>query len=610
MKLGLQLNVGLQQTLTPQQIQYLKLLQLPALQMEQHIRQEIEQNPMLEEGAHDGGDAQSPEEYTFETDFTEGASAPSVAAETVAAALKTESAPVVEAVGYEDVPEALEGKTFRAGEFDGNGGVATQSYDGGNGEGTDEYGYENDIPDDSDAFEFHKLLWQDDSSGRGNTEGSPNDDDNDYEPFQMKDVKTFEDELLEQLHFIDLSEEEILLGEQIIGSLDDDGYLRRNLRDVLEEANIQVDEINHERMVASLALQGKSATGKKSAKKISAKDVAEAHSGYGSGTIGYNDNQSSLLKRLNINQAESVLKKIQELDPTGCGARTVQECLIAQLRALPKLNAAQKLAMEVLLHAYESFTMKHYQHIAKQLEVTEDYLREAVDVIRRLNPKPGYGSSVQAITTIIPDFIAEFDEDKSDIIIMVNDSSLPALRVSTAYEKLKKEARYRKFNKETREFLRKKYEDAKFLMNAIRQRKATMLKVMTAIAGLQRQFFSDGPDGLRPLIYKDVAEETGMDISTVCRVVNSKYIQTEFGIFELRFFFSESLLNDEGDEVSTRIIKDRIKEIIGKENKDKPWSDDKLSKEMKKIGFNVARRTVAKYREQMKIPVARMRREL
>lgn len=619
MKLGLQLNVGLQQTLTPQQIQYLKLLQLPALQLEQHIRQEIEQNPMVEEVGEDGSSMNDGGSDSMGDDM---GGAPDMTMESADLAMEVakmkQSAVAAESVDYDQVSEAEEASyraKQQAQEYTGE--SPTVSYDGGSGEEAD-LSYEQDIPDDSDAFEFYKLLWQEDSSTKRNTEGSPTGDEEDYEPFQIKDTKTFEDELLEQLHYLDLGEEELLLGEQIIGNLEDDGYLRRDLRDVLDDTNTAIEEINHERRMAALASQpnytsGNNKNGNKgngASKDKSHEHQGSAHNGYSNGYAAYNDASPVLLKRMALPQAESVLKQIQELDPTGCASRTVQECLVAQLRALPKLNAAQKLAMEVLTKAYEPFTMKHYQTISRQLEVTDDYLREALDVIRRLNPKPGYGSSTQGINSIIPDFIVERTEDSTDILISVNDSTLPALRVSSAYEKLKREARYRKFNKETREWLRKKHEDAKFLMNAIKQRKATMLRVMTAIAGLQRGFFEEGPAGLRPLIYKDVAEESGMDISTVCRVVNNKYVQTEFGIFELRFFFSESLTNDEGDEVSTTIIKERIREIISKESKGKPWSDDKLSKELKKAGFNVARRTVAKYREQMRIPVARLRREL
>jgi RNA polymerase sigma-54 factor len=309
-------------------------------------------------------------------------------------------------------------------------------------------------------------------------------------------------------------------------------------------------------------------------------------------------------------RAEQVLKKVQSLDPPGIASRTVKECLLAQLRAIEKPNAAQKLAKLVLANAYDAFAMKHYHVIEKNLGVSEEYLREAIEVIRRLTPRPGAGTIGPDVNTVVPDFTVESTEDDTDFLITVNDSRLPVLRVSSAYEKLKKEAKYHKFNRETKEFLRKKYEDAKFLMQALRQRKNTMLKVMTAIVGLQQDFFRKGPDQLKPLIYRDVSEITGLDISTVCRIVNSKYVLTSFGTFELKYFFSESLTTDDGEEVSTRIIKQKIKELIDAESKKKPLSDDKIGKDLKKLGYNVARRTVAKYREQLRIPVARLRREL
>ncbi len=588
MKLGLQLNVGLQQTLTPQQIQYLKLLQLPALQMEHHIRQEIEQNPMVEEVSDDG--ASLSEEIGMNAPAAVGDMAESMS--DIPQHQKASATPADTVTDIYEMSEAEEKEASARAALSTE--PALVSYEGPE---QADMSYDQDIPDDSDAFEFYKMLWQEDGGGpKSNTESSPNDDDNDYEPFQIKDVKSFEEDLLEQLHFIDLSEEEMILGEQIIGNLEDDGYLRRELRDVMDDANAAIDETNHDRRMAAV-------------QRNAADPAAKANGSTNGEFAAYSNGGPSLLKRISLLQAEQVLHQIQELEPTGCASRTVQECLVAQLRALPKLNAGQKLALEVLTKTYQQFTMKHYAQIAQVLEVTEEYLREAIEVIRRLNPKPGYGSSSQGINTIIPDFVVEPSEDKKDFLITLNDNTMPQLRVSKAYEKLKREARYKQFNKDTREWMRKKHEDAKFLINAIKQRKSTMLKVMTTIVELQKGFFEDGPAGLRPLIYKDVAEASGMDISTVCRVVNNKYVQTEFGIFELRFFFSESLTNDEGDEVSTTIIKEKIRDIIGKESKQKPWSDDKLAKELKKEGYNVARRTVAKYREQLKIPVARLRRD-
>jgi RNA polymerase sigma-54 factor len=322
------------------------------------------------------------------------------------------------------------------------------------------------------------------------------------------------------------------------------------------------------------------------------------------------NNNNSDIEFVNIQDAEHVLLLIQNLDPPGIASRTVQECLIAQCKSIPKPNAAQKLALVILDECYDAFAMKHYHIISKQLEVTDDYLREAIEVIRRLNPKPGGGRDLNVIHTVIPDFIINKDEESNELIITINDSSLPHLRLNTAYEKLKKEARQKQFNKDTREWIRNKYEDAKFLIQAIKQRKSTMLKVMTAIAGLQSSFFYDGPAMLKPLIYKDVSDNTGLDISTVCRIVNGKYVQTDFGIYELKYFFSESLKNEDGEDVSTTVIKEIIKNILEKEDKRKPLSDDKISSDLKAMGHNVARRTVAKYREQLKIPVARLRKEL
>lgn len=576
MKLGLQLNVGLQQTLTPQQIQYLKLLQLPSLQMEHYIRQEIEQNPMVEEVAEDG------------TSLNEDLGLDVTSVVTEAADIASTAQQVLAEGGPHESPESTLPETIDPMQGSGAGGSTESELSGFESIDDDGLNYDHDLPDDAESLDFQKMLWED-GGGTGNTESSPTDDDRDFEPFQIKDVQSFEDDLLEQLHFAPLSEEEMILGEQIIGNLDDDGYLRRDLRDVLEDTNAVIEETNHERRLMGATESGASPT---------------------DSTISYSSTGETLLRRCTMQQAERTLNVIQEFEPIGCAARTVQECLVAQLRALPKLNAAQKLAFEVLTKTYQQFTMKHFAQIAQVLEVTDEYLREAIDVIRKLNPKPGYGSSTQAITTIIPDFMVEATDDHTDFIVSLNDSTMPLLRVSKAYENLKREARYKQFNKDTREWLRKKHEDAKFLMSAIRQRKTTLLKVMTTIVELQKSFFAEGPSGLRPLIYKDVAEDAGMDISTICRVVNNKYVQTEFGIFELRFFFSESLTNDEGDEVSTRVIKEKIRDIIGKESKNKPWSDDKLAKELKKDGYNVARRTVAKYREQLKIPVARLRKEL
>jgi RNA polymerase sigma-54 factor len=584
MKLSMSLNTSLMQTLTPQQIQYLKLLQLPVLQLEQHIRQELEENPMLEEGDDMSGDDISIAEVeihesapTQTTDFQQEANQPETA-----------------------------GESFENGE----------SYGG---DSFDEYTETREIPDnEKDPFEYYDMAWED-SSETAKKSGS--DDDGDDYGFQYKAPVSFIEDLTHQFVLLPLTEEERIAGEHILGNIDSDGYLRRDFKEIVDEINAQIAEENIARQheYSEAAIDGASYI-QGSASYNPARDYA---------LIDFNEDEEieivpksfkkngsfkngsgEFLKPITADHAECVLKKIQSLDPPGIGARSIRECLLAQLDTIPKPNAAQKLAREVIEKCYDAFAMKHYNEISKQLLIELDYLREALEAIRKLNPKPGGGTAGHEHNTVIPDFIVERDEDGSDFMISLNDSRVPPVRVSAAYERLRKSARKKQFSKEARDWLRKKNEDAKFLIQAIRQRKMTMLKVMTAIVELQKDFFKNGQSGHKPLIYKDVSEATGLDISTISRIVNGKYVQTEFGTFELRYFFSESLSNDEGEEVSTRIIKQKIKDMIDKEPKGKPLSDDKLAKDLKAFGYNVARRTVAKYREQLRIPVARLRKEL
>lgn len=551
MKLGLNLQASLQQTLTPQQIQYLKLLQLSALQFEQYVRGEVENNPMLEEERDD-----APETVQSEESFR---------SRDAEASLQESSSEMPERG-----TQSLSAESSRASLSEGeNIGEQPQPFD------------------ETDAFEFYKLIWgEDPGSGKASDFAGDDDDSENTEP-QFSDAPSLEEDLSEQLQFLNLTAEERLFAKYVIGNVDADGYLRRDLNDLVSEVNATFSE--HD-----LALHAPMLLGAK-------------QSVYEKGLI---EGITHSLTPVSLKQAEQIVKIIQMLDPPGFASRNVQECLVAQLRAINRPNAAQKLALLILTEAYDAFAMKHFNVIERQLNVTEEYLREAIDVIRHLNPRPGSGTIEHEINTLVPDFIIERTDDGSDFSITVNDSRLPTLRVSNAYDRLKREARNHKFNKETREWLRKKYEDAKFLIQAIRQRKSTMLRVMTAIAGLQTDFLKSGPVGLKPLIYRDVATITGLDISTICRIVNGKYVQTEYGTFELKYFFSESLITEEGEEVSTRIIKQKIKDLIEDESKVKPLSDEKLARDLKKVGYKVARRTVAKYREQLRIPVARLRREL
>lgn len=528
MRLSLSLQTSLLQTLTPQQIQYLKLLQLPVLQLEQHIRQEIEENPMLEEIAEFEETAETGDEF-------DDAAAP---------------------VGVEEY-SPLE---F---EKDGDSDLAYMA-------------------DSKDPFEFYEAAWQD------NLPASSKSDDDDDEGWQIKEVDSFADELLAQLLLLPLDEESLYAGQFIIGMLDDDGYLRIDMQTLVAEMNRVRDE------------EYEDATDEWKIRRAAAIEKGEQ----------FETPAPTRPHVITMEKVEQVLAHIRRLDPPGIAARSIQECLLAQLEAAPKPTEAHKHAVQILTKAYDAFVMKHYQIMGRRLGITDDQLREALELILRLNPKPGRGGANIGIGTIIPDFVIRYDDIERDIIISINDNRIPSLKVNNLYERLKRDARARTYSKETKQWMRKKYDDAKFLLQAIRQRKITMTRVMTGIAGLQRDFFVTGPNSIKPLIYKDVADVTGLDISTVCRIVNGKFAQTDYGIFEMRYFFSEALPTDDGDEVSTRIVKQKIKDLIDQEPKDKPFSDDKVTKELKKLGFNVARRTVAKYREQMRIPVARMRKVL
>lgn len=558
MKVSMNLQTSLLQTLTPQQIQYLKLLQLPILQLEQHVRQEVEQNPMLDESSDEMIAIED------ETDF-----------------VPTENL-------LSTVPKDV---------MDGND-HTDHSQD-----------YEEPVPFEAehhDPFDFYESAWnetQTPEQGSGD-----NDDDDDFWGNDQSEIRTFTDDLIEQINVLNLSDQEKLLCYTIIGNLEDDGYLRRSLEDLVDDVNSRIMEENHKLYRDYLRRHKRFL--EESLKKNS----------YSSSYFDNLDDDDTVLSmeepvppipvpNITVELAEKALHSVQQQDPPGIAARDLRECLLLQLNAKQNPSTSELLAKRILERSYEVFVMKHYTVLCRQFSINEVDLKAAIDAIRRLNPKPGGMGISIATSTVIPDFLISIDDD-DDVFINVNDTRIPQLKLNKMYEDLKKEARYRKYNKETKEWLRKKYDDAKFLLQAIRQRKKTMLKVMTGIAGAQKDFFRFGESALKPLIYKDVADVTGMDVSTICRIVNGKYVQTNFGTYELRFFFSESLPSDDGEEISTTVIKQKIKDMIEKEPKLKPHSDDKLMSELKKLGLNVARRTVAKYREQMRIPVARLRKEL
>jgi RNA polymerase sigma-54 factor len=371
--------------------------------------------------------------------------------------------------------------------------------------------------------------------------------DKNEEDYERPEVVTIleTDRLLEQLNYLSLSDLEYQVGEYLIWNIRDDGYL---------------DDSLHIENVAKIF-----------------------------------ECEPALV--------ESVLKKVQKFDPPGIGARNLQECLLIQLNNMEK---ATDLAKVILRDHFEDFKNKRYDKILNELEIENGMLKDAIDEISHLNPKPGIGMLSSKQNYIVPDFVLEKVDD--EFVVTLNDWNVPPLRISRTYKKLLQNRK--KTDRETRQYIRKKIESAKWFINSIYQRKITMLNVMRAILEKQYDFFSRGPAYIRPLIMREIAEIINMDISTVSRVANGKYVQTDYGVFELKYFFNERIETDDGEEISTRKVKTRIKDMVEQEDPKKPMSDEKISKILTGEGFPIARRTVAKYREQLDIPVARLRKNI
>lgn len=592
------LKASLQQTLTPQQIQYLKLLQMPIIQFEQEIKKEIDENPLLD--LDDDTNDILPEDNFLTSEITEDEI---------------------------NLPKYNDDNNYTIDDNSNN-----EEYSTDNEQYFDDVKVLSELPlsnyvhgEDDDPYHLYSLVLQDDAEISTEPKYSWDDDD-EHTGFQIKDTQNFLEQLEEQLVLFPLSLEERLIGKHILWNVDEDGYLRRELSDIVKETNSHIAEINFEKQknkflednINNETLRKKNPafnfklndTSKTLLGAILIKNpdlIEESHAEFVQHSF---KKINEMLKPVNLEQAEKVLKIIQRLDPPGIASRTIQECLIAQVKALPKHTREQKLALNLLENAFDEFAKKHFKDVQKKLGITEDELKDVIEIIKKLNPKPGEGISVTENNTIIPDFVIEIDDTTEEPIVTLNDSTIPSIRINSMYESLKRESKEKKYNKETKQWIRAKYEEAKFLIQAIQQRKITMLKVMIAIAGIQKDFFLYGSEYIKPMIYKDISDVTGLDISTVCRIVNNKFVQTPFGTYELKYFFSEALPTDEGEEVSTTLIKQKIKEMIDAEDKSKPLSDDLISKKLKEDGFNVARRTIAKYREQLKIPVARLRKEL
>ena len=468
--------------LSPQQVQYLKMLQLPTLALEQKIKAELEMNPLLEEGFEEE------QEVTPEQDAT--------AAETEAAEEKTSSEPA------ED----------------------------------EKYTIDDFMNDDQGGYKTRESA-----------------DNEERDELPIPDAIPLYHRILEQFSLLDLDDEELLIGQEIIGNIDEDGYLRRDLALILQDLNL-------------------------------------TH-----GTT------------IPLEKGEEVLKKIQRLDPVGIASRSLQECLLVQLEVANVEPSLKALAARVLSEFFEDFTMRHFEELTKKLEIGKEALKQVIEVIQRLNPKPGEGEFSAQENYVVPDFIITKDED--EFVIGLNDRNIPPLRINRAYKELMSKRKKNGVSAEAKDFIRQRFEAAKWFISSIHQRRETMLRVMRTIVDKQREFFETG-EGLKPMIYKDIAEVISMDISTISRVVNSKFVQTDYGVFSLRHFFSDSISTTDGDEVSNKEVKKKLKALIDAEDPQKPLSDHRLAELLNAEGLNIARRTVAKYREAMMIPVARLRRKL
>ena len=482
----LHLSQVLSQKLSPQQIQFIKLLQVPTAELESRVEEELEINPALEEGKEE--DSNESEESEYEDSYEEES-------------------------GFEDKDVNI-----------------------------DEYL--------SDDYSGYKMQ------GDGNY--SPDEDDREI---PISGGASLHEQLITQMGYLKLNERQKLIGRQLIGSIENDGYIRRDLESIIND-------------------------------------------------LAFSQNIES-----DLDEIEEILRKIQNFDPTGIAARNLQECLLIQLerKEHPDDPVVQN-SIKIISECFDEFTKKHYTKIQKKLDLNDEVIKDAVNMITRLNPKPG-GTSDGLIKTqyIIPDFILTNVNGKFEIAL--NSKNAPELRVSRSYSEMfdaydKSDKKDKKL-KDTVTFVKQKLDAARWFIDAIKQRQQTLLKTMQAILDYQEEFFVDGEETkLKPMILKDIADKIEMDISTVSRVANSKAIQTEVGIFPLKYFFSEGIATDSGEDVSNKEVKSVLQSMVDGESKKRPLSDDKLVKILNDKGYNIARRTVAKYREQLQIPVARLRKEL
>jgi RNA polymerase sigma-54 factor len=495
MALSQSLQQKLLQKLSPQQIQLMKLLQVPTANLEERIKEELEENPALEVTEDENGDSAADE-------------------------LKDE---------FENKEEEYEAEG------------SEEEYDN-----VDISEYVNEYDDDVADYKLRD-------------ENYPDNEEQKTMPYRIE--TSFHEMLLDQLGMMVLDDRSKRIAEQVVGSIDDDGYLRRETASIVDD-------------------------------------------------LAFRQNIDTTEKEI-----EETIKKIQRFDPPGVAARDLQECLLLQLLRRKGDGKSVEMAIDVLSKYFDEFTKKHYDKIQRGLGLTDGQLKDVINQIIRLNPKPGgtLADENKSENYVVPDFFIFNNAGKLELTL--NSKNAPDLRISEGYKDMLKEydrgAKKDKRQKEAVLFIKQKIDAAKWFIDAIKQRQQTLYNTMHTIMDYQNDFFHTGDETtLRPMILKDIAERTGLDISTVSRVANSKFVQTEFGTYRLKFFFSESLSTESGEEVSTREVKKILSNLIEGESKKKPLSDEHLTELLQEKGYNIARRTVAKYREQLNIPVARLRKEL
>ena len=485
------LQQKLLQKLSPQQIQFIKLLQIPTVMLDSRIKEELEENPALEDGSL--SNAEEISEYSTLDD---------------------------------DQPNDVKEEAN---------------------EQQDEFNIDDYLQDD-DQDDGYRMMQDNDS------------DDEEKKEMPIAVSSSFHEMLLAQLSMCVMGDHEFMVAQQILGSLDDDGYLRRPITALVDDLAFSQNIFTNEQEILHL------------------------------------------------------LEIIQSFDPAGVGARDLQECLLLQLKRKDQGSKNVKNAILIVRDYLDEFTKKHYDKLERSMSITSEELKAAVQDILKLNPKPGnsFADNSKQLQ-VIPDFI--INKNDQFLILTLNSKNAPELRVSRSYQEMfqtyDKAVDKDKKMKEAVQFVKQKLDSAKWFIDAIKQRQQTLIKTMNAIMNYQYDYFLTGDERkLRPMILKDIADQVQMDISTVSRVANSKYVQTEFGTFLLKSFFSEGIQMEGGEEVSNREVKKILEECIGKEDKKHPLADEKLAEILKENGYNIARRTVAKYREQLNIPVARLRKEL